>query len=160
MNSKLLGIYLNDHWAASVGGVELAKRLRASNRRSALGEYLAKFLRELAEEQQTVTGVLRRIGIPRSRLKQGAVWLAEKAGRAKLNGQLTGYSPLSRVIELEGLVAGINAKLCLWHALRILDNETLVPKADVDRLIQQAEDQVTQIERFRREAARTAFKQT
>ena len=36
-----------------------------------------------------------------SRAKDGAAWVAEKLGRLKTNGQLTGYSPLSRLVELE-----------------------------------------------------------
>ena len=41
------------------------------------------------------------------RLKVAGAWAGEKAGRLKLNGHLTGYSPQSRVIELEGLVVGV-----------------------------------------------------
>lgn len=43
--------------------------------------------------------------------------LAERLGRLKLNGRLRGYSPLSRVLELEGLAAAVGAKLQLWNAL-------------------------------------------
>ena len=39
------------------------------------------------------------------------------SGRLKPNGQLTGYSPLSRLVELEGLSLGITGKLGLWRAL-------------------------------------------
>ena len=44
-------------------------------------------------------------------------WTGEKLGRLKLNGQLLGYSPLSRLIELEGLMLGIAGKLAMWIAL-------------------------------------------
>jgi hypothetical protein len=44
------------------------------------------------------------------KVKNIAAWGIEKVGRLKLNGQLTGYSPLSRVVELEGLLAGIAGK--------------------------------------------------
>ena len=36
-----------------------------------------------------------------------AGWVAEKAGRLKLNGSLLTYSPLSRLVELEGLSLGV-----------------------------------------------------
>lgn len=42
---------------------------------------------------------------------RGRCPVAEKLGRLKPNGQLHGYSPLSRVIELEGLYLGISGKL-------------------------------------------------
>jgi hypothetical protein len=45
-------------------------------------------------------------------------WGAEKAGRLKLNGELLGYSPLSRLEELEALSLGVEGKLALWTALR------------------------------------------
>jgi hypothetical protein len=28
------------------------------------------------------------------------------------------YSPLSRIVELDGLITGVNGKLALWQALR------------------------------------------
>ena len=57
------------------------------------------------------------LGFGADRAKNAAFWAAEKLGRLKLNGQLTGSSPLSRLIEIEGLLAGINGKLSLWCAL-------------------------------------------
>ena len=53
----------------------------------------------------------------RDRVKVTAAWVGEKAGRLKPNGQLTGYSPLSRVVELEGLSLGIEGKRLLWVSL-------------------------------------------
>jgi hypothetical protein len=41
----------------------------------------------------------------------------EKLGRLKLNGQLTGYSPLSRMVEMEMLLIGITGKTGMWRAL-------------------------------------------
>ena len=37
---KLLSIYLNDHLAGATIGVELARRIRARNRGTPLGDYL------------------------------------------------------------------------------------------------------------------------
>jgi hypothetical protein len=42
---------------------------------------------------------------------------ARESGRLKLNGELTRYSPLSRLLELEDLTAGIEGKRALWLAL-------------------------------------------
>ena len=47
--------------------------------------------------------------------------MAEKLGRLKLNGRLRGYSPLSRQLELEGLLVGITGKMALWKTLAELD---------------------------------------
>ena len=48
-------------------------------------------------------------------IKDAAGWTAEKFGRLKPNNSLLSYSPLSRVIELEGLVIGVTGKLALWE---------------------------------------------
>ena len=47
--------------------------------------------------------------------------MAEKLGRLKLNGRLRGYSPLSRLLELEGLLIGITGKMALWKTLAELE---------------------------------------
>ena len=49
--------------------------------------------------------------------KVAAAWLAEMAGRFKLNGRLVRRSPLSRLVELEVAEVGIYGKL-LWQLLR------------------------------------------
>ena len=54
------------------------------------------------------------LGVGPDRFKVAGAWAGEKAGRLKLNGHLTSYSPQSRVIELEGLVVGVTGKRCLW----------------------------------------------
>ena len=60
---------------------------------------------------------MERLAIGRSRVKPAAAWVGEKLGRLKLNGQLRGYSPLSRLVELEALCIGITGKMQLWNAL-------------------------------------------
>ena len=42
MNTRFLGIYLNDHLAGATTGVELARRSRASNQGTELGDFLAE----------------------------------------------------------------------------------------------------------------------
>ena len=58
-----------------------------------------------------------RLGVKPDRVKEAMGWTAEKLGRLKLNGQLLGYSPLSRLVELEGLMLGITGKMAMWIAL-------------------------------------------
>jgi cell division protein FtsB len=113
-----LEIYLNDHLAGACGGVELARRLRASNRDDAVfGETLSRVCAEIEADRTVLEQVIEELGYSRSKVKPAAAWLAEKLGRLKLNGQLHGYSPLSRLIELEGLLIGITGKIGLWQTL-------------------------------------------
>jgi len=113
-----LAIYLNDHLAGATGGVELARRLRASNRRQQpFGQSLDRLCGEIEEDRETLERVMERLGVSPSKIKPRSAWIAEKLGRLKLNGQLRGYSPLSRMLELEGLLIGITGKVALWQTL-------------------------------------------
>jgi hypothetical protein len=122
-----LAIYLNDHLGGATGGVELTRRLRASNRgNDAFGPPLDRIGSEIEEDRATLEQVIDGLGFSQGRLKPAGAWVAEKLGRLKLNGRLRGYSPLSRVLELEGLLIGITGKIALW--------KTLAEHAGVQRL--------------------------
>lgn len=117
-----LAIYLNDHLAGATGGVELARRAAARNRgQAAFGQPLARICKEIEEDRSTLEQIVDRLGFSQNRVKPAAAWAAEKLGRLKLNGRLRGYSPLSRVLELEGLSMGITGKMALWETLADLE---------------------------------------
>jgi hypothetical protein len=116
--ARRLAIYLNDHLAGSALGVELARRVSASNKDDAeMGEPLAELRSEVEADRETLVALMKRLEIRRDPLKPAGAWIAEKLGRLKPNGQLTGYSPLSRLLELEMLTIGIVGKLQMWGAL-------------------------------------------
>ena len=156
--SDLLAIYLNDHLAGSTVGVELARRARGSNDGTELGEFLATLAAEIEEDRDTLGEVMGAVGAGRDRLKVVGAWAGEKVGRLKLNGRLLGYSPLSRVVELEGLRLGVEGKACLWRMLRELADPRLAA-FDFDALIVRAERQRDQLEQRRIEAGRLALSQ-
>jgi hypothetical protein len=156
LSSNLLAIYLNDHLAGATGGLELVKRAAGSNEGTELGAFLDHLRAEIQEDRESLIEVMDRLEVSRDRMKVTGGWLAEKAGRLKLNGQLLGYSPLSRVVELEGLHLGINGKLSCWQSLRQA-NASELAGFDLDRLIQRAEHQLVELEPHRREAAAEAF---
>jgi len=99
---------------------------------------------------------MQRLGIGADRAKAAIAWTAEKLGRLKLNGRLTGYSPLSRLEELEILSLGVEGKLALWQALgHALDHG--IPEAELETLIKRARSQRRRLERQRLEAASAAL---
>jgi hypothetical protein len=154
-----LAIYLTDHHAASVGAVQLARRAAGSNRGTRYGDVLAALADEIEEDRQSLELIMQRLGIRPDRAKTAAAWSAEKLGRLKLNGQLTGYSPLSRLEELEILELGVQGKLLLWQALeRAVEHG--IPTAELDTLINRARSQRRRLERQRREAAAEALSPT
>lgn len=154
----LLAIYLNDHLAGSVAGIELAKRTLDNNKGTEYEAFLARLVEDFREDQTALDRIIERSGIPRSPVKPGLAWAAEKVGRLKLNGALTGYSPLSRLIELEGLRLGIEGKRCLWRSLRdVRPSEATVTDDELDELIARAEAQIEAVEEHRLKAARVAL---
>lgn len=155
MDIKLLGIYLNDHLAGSVVGGELAKRAASSNEGTELGDFLARLADEIDDEREVLKSLLDHFGVPQNRFKQPIAWAAEKAGRLKPNGQLTGYSPLSRLVELEGLMLGVTGKLGMWRVLAT--TQSGLGPYGIDELIGKAEAQRDGLERWRLEAAALAF---
>jgi hypothetical protein len=148
---ELLGIYLNDHLAGSIGGVETARRARGSNEGTEFAEPLARICEEIASDRDSLEAVMKELGVGRSRIKPAIGWLGEKLGRLKPNGQLRGYSPLSRVVEFELLLLGITGKLRLWHLLDELVSGDA--SADFAALIARAEDQRARVEGLQVRAA-------
>jgi hypothetical protein len=105
---ELLAIYLNDHLAGATAGVELARRLWASNEDDPeFGPALVEVCAEIEADREMLKAVMDRLGVGQSKLKPLAAVLGERLGRLKLNGQLRGYSPLSRLDELELLQIGV-----------------------------------------------------
>ena len=157
---KFTAIYLNDHLAGAVGGQELAKRSLAQNKDNEFAPFLAELLTEIEEDRATLENVMARLDIGKDRLKFSAAWAAEKLGRLKLNGQLTGYSPLSRLVELEMLALGVEGKLSLWRSLKqAAAAEPRLEEFDLDSLIRRAQGQRRRLERHRLRAAKQTLEQ-
>jgi hypothetical protein len=144
---QLLPIYLNDHLAAATGGRELVRRAAGSNRGTEYGDFLAGLAAEIDADRDLLVNVMSRLGIRRDELKVTAGWVAEKFGRLKLNGRLTSYSPLSRVVELEALGAGVHAKRGLWRTLAaVAQDDSRLAEFDFVDLIERAAEQLVGIE--------------
>jgi hypothetical protein len=158
MPSRLLPIYLNDHLAGATAGVELARRSLNENKGTEFEEFLRGLLSEIVEDRATLLQLMERLAVRRSRSKTAAAWAAEKVGRLKLNGQIKGYSPLSRLVELEGLATGIESKRSLWLALaQIRDRDDRLRAIDLDALAERARSQRERLEPHRLAAAAEAF---
>ena len=158
MNEKHLRIYLQDHLAGSTTGLELARRVAGENEGNEYGDALAKIADEIEADRRALQGIMEDFGFGADKLKNLGAWTIEKAGRLKMNGQITGYSPLSRLEELEGLLTGITGKKALWTALlQIAPDEPRLDAAHLERLRDRAESQRETVEGLREKAAREAF---
>jgi hypothetical protein len=156
--ARYLPIYLNDHLAGATLGVELARRASRENEGTELGDFLRELTREVEEDRESLVALMRSLGVAQSRLKVAGAWTAEKLGRLKLNGEVTGYSPLSRLVELEGLAAGIEGKRSLWRSLeQVRDRDDRLRGVDVSGLAARADSQRERLEPFRLAAAGDAL---
>lgn len=151
-------IYLQDHHAGSTTGLELARRTLGSNEGNEYGEAMAKIVDEIAADQKALEGIMDDLGFGSDTIKDLGAWALEKVGRLKLNGQISGYSPLSRLVELEGLMTGITGKIGLWAALlQLAPDEPRLEAAHLERLRERGESQRSTVEELRERAAREAF---
>ncbi len=154
---RALSIYLGDHFAGATAGVELARRARSSNRDAAeFAAPLERVCEEIEADREMLRRLMERLGVDPGRLKPSAAWLAEKLGRLKFNGQLHGYAPLSRVVELEGLHIGITGKICLWRTLQ-MSHGAQWEEFDFGALAERAEQQRAAVEELRRRAVAAAM---
>jgi hypothetical protein len=154
--ARWLAIYLQDHWAGSTTGLELARRCAKENTRGPLAEFLKGFVKELEEDRAVLEQAMTAIGARANPLKQTGAWLGEKLGRLKLNGRLIRRSPLSRFVELEGLMLGVTGKVGMWKALRELAPfEPRLSEIPLDEALARGEAQRAKLEEFRLEAGRS-----
>lgn len=156
---RRLDIYLNDHLAGSTLGVELSRRAMASNHGTELGAFLQWLQGEIVEDRTTLVTTMDRLGVDRSPLKPAIAWALEKFARLKLNGHIRTYSPLNRLVELEGLEAGVTGKRSLWQTLATaFADDGRLSEIDFGNLIARAERQLEGIRDHRRAVAHDALK--
>jgi hypothetical protein len=158
VSDRFLEIYLADHLAAGAAGLALARRSAGSNAGNETGQFLRGLAAEIDEDHRALRRVVAQLGFESSRLKELVALTGEKLGRLKLNGQVRGYSPLSRLLELETLSVGISGKLALWRSLEQLPEIVeRLPGIDLAQLVERAQRQRAELEEHRLAAAREAF---
>src|SRR4051794_16922426 len=156
LDAKYTPIYLNDHLAGSTAGASLAKRTLGSNRGTQFEPALERLAREIQEDRETLREIMGALDVGEDTVKKLVPLVAERAGRLKLNGSFFSYSPLSRLVEFEGLALGITGKLALWISLREAADDRLAG-FDLAALEARGREQQGLIEEQRAEAARIAL---
>jgi hypothetical protein len=157
--SSLLGIYLHDHLAASVAGQELIRRCHENEKSSAFGTALQQLREEIESDARQLRAISAALELgSRAPIKERAAWIGEKLGRLKLNGHLLRRSPLSLVLELEGLLAGVHGKRALWQTLiELAHTEPRLNQFALGELLARADDQLERLRSLHERAARAVF---
>jgi hypothetical protein len=157
-SAKGLETYLNDHLAGSVTGSELANKISSEYADTSFGPFLAELAREIEQDKVTLEGLMERLGIQRSPIKQAAGWIGEKVSRLKLSEMMTGDQDLKRLLEFETLSLGIEGKLSMWRALiEVSDSYPELAAIDLARLAKRAESQRSSLETHRLQVASEAL---
>lgn len=154
-SAKVLRIYVNDHRAGAVGGVALYRRIADRYSGTPLGEAAGELVGAIEDDRQALERWAHTHGIAPNPLKKMVTRIVEIVARAKLNGYVIRRSPLSPVLEIEALLAGIDAKCSLWHSLQAAGLP--VGGSDYDVLIGRATEQRAQLVPFHANAAVAAL---
>ena len=161
MNVNRLRIYLDDHLALMVGETELIRRCFGNNEGTPLGEFLRQLGKDVALQKSVAQDVSHRISGKlsfESRLKQGAAWFAEKAGRFKMNGSFLSYSGLGRLVELETLAAAAQERVSFWDNLdAVAHRNARLAAINCSFLKDQSQEHLNELNIRRRLAAVEAF---
>jgi hypothetical protein len=156
LSNDLLTIYLNDHLAGATAGSDLAARTASENEGNEFGEALTQLAAEIAQDREELLGTTKSLGRQIDHVKLAVGRTAEKLARLKPNGRVFGYSPLSRLLELEGLAAGIRGKRALWRALKAVALPGVDPER-LDVLLERASRQLRTVDRLHARAAELAL---
>lgn len=155
---KGLETYLNDHLAGAAAGSELASKISSEYVNTRFGPFLAELARDIEQDKVTLEGLMERLGIQRSPIKQTAGWIMEKISRLKLSDTMTGDQDLKRLLEFETLSLGIEGKLSMWRALiEASDSYPKLAIIDLAGLAKRAESQRSTLEDHRLQVANAAL---
>jgi len=153
---KNLRIYLNDHLAGSTAGLELARRAEGNSTDPERTAMWSNVCDEIETDREVLRDMLDRLEFSENPIKAAIFWAAEKAGRLKPNGQLTGPSPLGQYVELEAMFLAVTGKLSLWRMLVRVDDPRL-RDFDLNGLIERAESQRLRLDEHRLELGTSVF---
>ena len=155
---EYLETYLQDHRAGAEMGSDLARRLAEENAGTPYEDFLLGLAQEIEQDVEVLEDIMGRFGVSKSVVKTASAKVGEKLARLKPNAELTAYSPLSRVLELEGLRSGVSGKLALWDSLsQIAPHDDRLDEDEIAGLVAKAESQLAGLREHHAMAAREAF---
>lgn len=146
MGPDPLETYLRDHHAGSSGGVSLIERLVDGTDDESEKASLAKLQTAIEEDQDSLEKIMDGIDLSPNPVKDVGARIGERLSRPKLHSNTED----ARVLQLEGMIMGVTAKLQLWRTLRGLcdADDSRFDRAEIERLHARAEEQRSELERI------------
>ena len=151
--NRYLDIYLDDHRAGAAAGLALARRMSDRYGGEPGFEALVGLAIDIDDDVRSLDELRERIGSTGGAAKRAVTLIGERLGRLKPNGHLLRESPLSRVLELELLSAGVAAKRRLWDALMAACGNQRLAGLDLQQLRDRADEQLAILYGLHRRAA-------
>jgi hypothetical protein len=152
--TDLLAIYVRDHLTGATGGLALFRRAIGTASSQDHVDELARIEREVTADLRDLRRCAAALGIERPRVREALAIAAERVGRAKLNGQLLGTSPLSPLVEVEALMLGVTGKTSFWRVLAASGAADALPDdIDLGKLEARALRQRSDLEQLHHELA-------
>ena len=150
---RLLAIYLDDHRAGAAAGSALARRVERRYGEEPGFEALVGVRLDVEADVQALDELRDALDVRGGRLKRALALAGERLGRLKLNGRLVRRSPLSTLLELELLSAGVTAKRRLWDGLMSACGSERLGDVDLRALRERADDQLERLHVMHQRAA-------
>ena len=158
IDAKLLGLYLSDHLTGSTAGVSRIGRMAEAYADTPVSAEIARVKAEIERERDLLQGMMRDLGLRQRTHRQAAAWLAEHAGRLKLNGRIVRRSPMTMVLEAELMRAALLGKLGGWQTLEELAPQLGLERSTFTGLIAAGRAQIEALDRVHDHARTNAFR--
>ena len=157
-NNEQLEIYLQDHYAAGVGALELVEHSLEAHEGTPWAIFFAELQNEIEADHEQLRNLMETLGFEASATRSAGAWVAEKLGRAKL-GFSSGEAGELRLFQaLETLALGITGKRLLWRALaEVRATSPVLQRTDFAQLEKRAADQFEKVEAKRLQAAQESL---
>ena len=152
-----LHVYLNDHLAGATAGVDLVKTA-AENHDGELGEFFAQLADEITADYNGLTSLMDQMDAHASGAKEVLAKAGSVVSEAKFSGESVDDPTFGTFLTLETLSIGVEGKLCMWKALKVVEgNVPELAATNIDTLIERAQSQRDRLESKRLEVAGSAL---
>jgi hypothetical protein len=154
-----LEVYLTDHLAGATAGVNLAEMAAEEHRSDEHGPFFGEITSEIKADHAKLESLIADLGVQKSATKTAAAELGSKIMAPKFVGG--DDDNLNAFITLETLSMGVEGKICMWKALKTVeDGYPTLKSYDLDELISRGESQRQRIEAARLQVAPQALAHT
>lgn len=146
--------YLHDHLAGAKFAVNLLDDLSQQDFDIEVAKSAGRLRPEIESDRMTLETFVNQLGGHSSAIKDAAGWVAQKAGRMKLDIN----DPLGLFEAVEVLALGVLGKIALWSALDVVHRtHGCIEGLDLKMLLDRAKAQHRELESLRLRLAANAL---